>query len=107
MNTLTVEELRERLERGDDVLVLDVREAEELAIASVPGARHIPLGELSMRAGELSEWKSRDVVCMCHHGMRSARAQQILESAGFSQVFNLTGGIHAWSLRIDPSVPQY
>lgn len=107
MNTCTVEELRERLDRGDDVLVLDVREAEELAIASVPGARHIPLGELPMRTGELAEWQSRDVVCMCHHGMRSARAQQILQNAGFTQVFNLTGGIHAWSLRVDPSVPQY
>lgn len=107
MMAYTVDELREKQARGDEFLLVDVRTAEELAIASVDGARHLPLDEISMRAEEIADWKEKEVVCMCHHGMRSARAQQILLSAGFTQVRNLTGGIHAWSVHIDPSVPQY
>lgn len=107
MNTCTVQELKEKSDRRESFMLLDVREAEELAIAAIPGACHVPLGTLPMRTSELSEWKDKEIICMCHHGMRSARAQQILENAGFSRVFNLTGGIHAWSVRIDSSVPQY
>ena len=107
MDTCTVQELKEKRDRGDEFVLIDVREAEELALASVEGACHIPLGEISMRAPELGEWKNKEVICMCHHGMRSARAQQILESAGFTHVRNLTGGIHAWSVLVDPSVSQY
>ncbi len=107
MNICTVQELREKFDRGDTFVLLDVRESDELAIASIPGASHVPLGELSMRVANLSEWKEQEVICMCHHGMRSARAQQILENAGFTRVRNLTGGIHAWSVTVDPSVAQY
>lgn len=107
MDTCTVQELKEKHDRGDDFVLIDVREADELAIASVEGACHIPLGEIPMRAPELTMWKDKEVICMCHHGMRSARALQILESAGFTRVRNLTGGIHAWSVLVDPSVPQY
>ncbi len=107
MNTCTVQELKEKRDRGDDFVLLDVREAEELAIASIPGANHVPLGELPMRVADLSNWMEQEIICMCHHGMRSARAQQILQSAGFTQVRNLTGGIHAWSVTVDPSVAQY
>lgn len=107
MKTCTVQELKEKRTRGDEFILLDVREADELAIAAVEGACHIPLGALPMRTPELGDWKDKEVICMCHHGMRSARAQQILEHAGFSNVFNLTGGIHAWSVLVDSSVAQY
>lgn len=107
METCTVQELNEKRGRGDEFVLLDVREDEELAIAALEGARHIPLGDLPMRTPELADWKTIEVICMCHHGMRSARAQQILQSAGFTQVRNLTGGIHAWSVLVDPSVRQY
>ncbi len=107
MDTCTVQELKEKRDRGDAFILLDVREAEELAIASISGANHVPLGELPMRSADLTEWKDQEVICMCHHGMRSARAQQILENAGFSHVRNLTGGIHAWSVMVDPSVARY
>ncbi|MBL7647836.1 MAG: rhodanese-like domain-containing protein [Candidatus Hydrogenedentes bacterium] len=107
MNTCTVQELKEKRDRGDEFVLLDVREAEELTIAAIAGASHVPLGDLPMRAPELSAWKDREVICMCHHGMRSARAQQILQNAGFTNVRNLTGGIHAWSVLIDPAVAQY
>ena len=107
MNNYTVQELQEKRARGDAFLLIDVRTAEELAIASVDGACHLPLDELSMRVEEVASWKDKEVVCMCHHGMRSAHAQQILQNAGFEQVYNLTGGIHAWSVQIDPGVPRY
>lgn len=107
MNHCSVQELKEKRDRGDDFVLIDVREADELAIASVQGACHIPLGEVPMRAPELTSWRDKEVICMCHHGMRSARAQQILENAGFTNVRNLTGGIHAWSVHVDPSVSQY
>lgn len=107
MNSCSVEELHEMRDRKESLLLLDVRTAEELSIASIDGATHLPLDEISVRLGELEEWRDRDVVCMCHHGMRSAYALQILESAGFTRVRNLTGGIDAWSLRVDPTIRQY
>ena len=107
MTNCSVEELQEKRARRDEFLLVDVRTAEELAIAAVEGAVHVPLDELSMRVDELADWKDKEVICMCHHGMRSAHAQQILRNAGFSNVRNLTGGIHAWSTTVDRSVPVY
>ena len=107
METCTVQELNEKRVRGDEFVLLDVREDDELAIAAIQGANHIPLGELPMRTPDLGDWRHKEVICLCHHGMRSAHAQQILQNAGFSHVRNLTGGIHAWSVLIDPAVRQY
>lgn len=107
METCTVTELKNELDTEKDLLVLDVRTAEELAIAHIDGARHIPLDTLPTRAGELTEWRDKPIVCMCHHGMRSAHAQQFLLSRGFNQVRNLSGGIHAWAREIDPNMTQY
>lgn len=107
MLSCTVTELRNELNTSDAPLVLDVRTAEELQIAHLKGVHHIPLDALPGRLDELEAWKDKAIVCMCHHGMRSAHAQQILLSNGFMQVRNLTGGIHAWSVEVDPQVPQY
>lgn len=107
MHTCTVTELQQALASPSAPLVLDVRTAEELQIAHLDGVHHIPLDALPGRLSELADWKDKEIVCMCHHGMRSAHAQQILLSNGFSQVRNLTGGIHAWSVEVDPQVPQY
>ena len=107
MDTCTVSDLHRARTEGKDHLLLDVRTAEELTIASIDGAHHIPLDALPMRLGELNDWQNKEVVCMCHHGMRSARAQQILLSSGFANVRNLTGGIHAWATEIDPDMAQY
>src|SRR5262245_59627653 len=95
------------LERGEELLLLDVREPEEFAVARIEGARLVPLAELEERLGELEAWRERRVVVTCHHGMRSARGAQILRQHGFGRVENLTGGIDAWSLTVDPSVPRY
>ena len=99
--------LSERLSRGDEFLLLDVREPQEFETARIEGAVLVPLGELEARVGELSEWRDRRVVAQCHHGGRSAAACRILAEAGFTNVANLVGGIEAWSLTVDPAVPRY
>lgn len=103
---MTVEDLKAKLEKKDSFVLLDVREAHELEIASIPGAKptHIPLGQIPTRFGELD--KSREIAVMCRSGGRSAQATHFLRSKGYNAV-NVAGGILAWSARIDPSVPQY
>jgi rhodanese-related sulfurtransferase len=91
-------------------LVLDVREPSELARASIqPGADfdlvHIPMGVIPPRLNELDP--ARPVACLCHHGARSMRVAQFLEYQGFRHVANINGGINAWSMQVDPSVPRY
>lgn len=103
MQTLTPFEFQARLHAGDQLL--DVREAEELALAALPGALHIPLRQLPQRVGELNP--QRPIAVLCHHGIRSEHAAAWLEQAGFSSVSHLGGGIEAWSLLLDPTVPRY
>lgn len=88
-----------------DLVFLDVREHSELEICRIEGALHIPMGEIPERAESLP--KERPMVIFCHHGMRSANVQQYLEAKGFKDLMNLAGGIHAWSLEVDPDVPRY
>jgi adenylyltransferase/sulfurtransferase len=101
---VTVQELKSRLDAGDDVLVVDVREPHEYEIVNI-GAELIPLGQLPHRVHELDS--SRDIVVHCHHGGRSARAVQYLRELGFRKVWNLHGGIDAWAVEIDPSLQRY
>ena len=101
---ITPRELKARLDRGDDLFVLDVREPHEFQICNL-GGHLIPLGDLSRRAHELDS--SREIVAHCRSGKRSAEAVQFLRSAGFRKVLNLKGGILAWSDEVDPSVPKY
>jgi rhodanese-related sulfurtransferase len=89
----------------DGALLLDVREPDERALARVDGTLAIPMNEVPARIGELP--KQQPIVVMCHGGMRSLRVAQFLKSKGFEQVFNLAGGIDAWSREVDPSVPRY
>jgi adenylyltransferase/sulfurtransferase len=102
---ITVEELKDRMDRHDDFVLLDVRESFEREIATIPGAIHIPLGEIPARFGELDP--AREIVIHCKGGVRSAHALEFLRDQGFSKLWNLEGGIHAWSERVDPSVPVY
>lgn len=102
---MTVEELKERFDRGEPLVVLDVREDRELAVARYPmPVVHIPLGQLPTRWQELPS--GVEIVCACRSGGRSAQAVAFLRQRG-AQAVNLEGGILAWSARIDPSVPQY
>ena len=88
-----------------DAVLLDVREDAELAMASIEGALHIPMGEIVERADELDQNKA--VVVMCHTGGRSSQVAAYLTQQGFAEVYNLTGGITAWTRDVDPSVPEY
>lgn len=90
-------------------LVLDVREPYELERASIKADGfelvHIPMGVIPPRLAELDP--SRPVACMCHHGGRSMQVASFLASRGFAHVANISGGINAWSMQVDPSVPRY
>ena len=98
------EELKSKLDAGDDVFILDVREPHEYQICNL-GGYLIPLGDLPARMNELDS--SREIVAHCRSGARSAKAVTLLRQAGFTKVKNLAGGILAWSDKVDPSVPKY
>jgi adenylyltransferase/sulfurtransferase len=102
---ITVLELKARRDRGEDPFVLDVREPHEYEINRIPGSTLIPLGELPERFTELDA--TREIVCQCKSGMRSARAAAFLREHGFKNVKNLKGGILAWVDQVDPSQPKY
>lgn len=99
------QELSARLKCGEQPLILDVREPEEIAIAAFPGATHIPMGEIPSRVSELDP--ARETVVVCHHGIRSAQVAMYLARSGFARVMNLTGGIDLWAAAIDPALPRY
>jgi molybdopterin/thiamine biosynthesis adenylyltransferase/rhodanese-related sulfurtransferase len=101
---ITPPELKARLDRGDDLFILDVREPHEYQICNL-GGQLIPLGDLSRRVNELDS--SREIVAHCRTGKRSTEAAEFLRKAGFRKVLNLKGGILAWSDEVDPSVPKY
>ena len=103
--TITPRELKERLDKGDSPVLLDVREPYEYSLAHLEGYVLIPLGTLPESLGQLD--REREIVAYCHHGMRSADAVGFLLQQGFKNVKNLVGGIDAWSLQVDPSVPRY
>ena len=98
------EELKRRLDAGEDVYVLDVREPHEYQICNI-GGHLIPLGELPKRVHELDS--SREIVVHCKSGGRSAKAVEFLRQSGFKRAANLTGGILAWAAKVDPSLPKY
>ena len=101
---MTPRELKARLDRGDDLFILDVREPHEYQICNLKG-QLIPLGELPRRVHELDS--SREIVAHCRSGKRSAEAVDFLKKAGFRKIHNLKGGILAWSDEVDPTVPKY
>ncbi len=101
---MTPRELKARLDRGDDLFILDVREPHEYQICNLNGYL-IPLGDVPKRVNELDS--SREIVAHCRSGKRSAEAAEFLRKAGFRKVWNLKGGILAWSDEVDPSVPKY
>jgi len=103
---ITPRELQRRIERGDDLILVDVREPWEAEIASLPGSRLIPLGELDYRADEELD-RDREIVLYCHHGIRSMEAAVALWSIGFERVKNLSGGIARWAAQLDPDMRRY
>jgi adenylyltransferase/sulfurtransferase len=101
---IPVEELKPRLDAGEDLFLLDVREEYEYDISNI-GGHLIPLAELPKRIHELDA--AREIVALCKMGTRGAKAVEVLHQAGFDKLRNLTGGIRAWSDRVDPKVRKY
>ncbi|HEY2118757.1 MAG TPA: molybdopterin-synthase adenylyltransferase MoeB [Candidatus Acidoferrum sp.] len=101
---ITATELKQRMDRGDDLFILDVREPHEYQICNLKG-HLIPLGELPRRVHELDS--SNEIIAHCRSGKRSAEAVDFLRKAGFRKVLNLRGGILSWSTEVDPTVPRY
>jgi len=89
----------------NEVVLLDVREPDELACAALPSVKHIPMGQVPDRLSELNA--DDTIVVMCHGGMRSLRVAQFLVTRGFPNVLNLAGGIDAWSREVDSTIPRY
>jgi adenylyltransferase/sulfurtransferase len=101
---ITARELKERLDSGEDIFILDVREPHEYQICNLKG-HLIPLGELPRRVHELDS--AHEIVALCRSGQRSAKAVDFLRQAGFRKIYNLRGGILSWSTQVDPTVPRY
>jgi molybdopterin/thiamine biosynthesis adenylyltransferase/rhodanese-related sulfurtransferase len=103
--TMSAHELKRKMDAHEPFELVDVREPFEYEIARIDGAKLIPLGEIAERANELQ--RERPIVVHCHTGRRSAEAVRLLQQRGFANVYNLEGGIDAWSEQIDSSVPRY
>ena len=103
--TITPAELHARRERGEEVLLIDVREPAEYALARVEGARLLPLSLFAEWSPTLDP--ETETVVMCHHGVRSAQVCAFLARQGFTKLRNLEGGIDRWSLEVDDGVPRY
>lgn len=86
-------------------LLIDVREPNEVAVASVAGSKHIPIRDIPARTAEVP--RDQQVLILCHHGGRSARVTQFLRSAGWDNITNVAGGIDAWALQVDPNLARY
>jgi rhodanese-related sulfurtransferase len=105
VSEISVTDLSRRIAAPNPPVVLDVREPQEIAIARFPGALEIPMQSVPSRIGELDA--SAEIFVLCHHGMRSAHVAEYLAEQGFTRVGNVTGGIDAWALMVDPGVPRY
>ncbi len=103
---ISATELKQRLDNGEDIQIVDVREADEVAVAKLPNSIHIPLAQVLNRMAEIDP--ARETVVHCKMGGRSARAIEALKRSGFTgKLLNLAGGITAWSNDVDPTVPKY
>lgn len=104
---ITVQQLKEKLDRKEDFIFLDVREPFEYQIARIQGTRLIPLGQIESQLAELEAYKDKEIVAHCHHGGRSRKALEFLQSKGFKKLKNVAGGIDEWSAKIDSATPRY
>ena len=105
---ISVEETRDLLASlPDDTLLVDVREPFEYQTAKIEGAEFIPMRQIPEQVGSPTLPREKHLLIHCHHGGRSLRVTEYLRAQGYPRVTNVAGGIHAWSQRIDPSVPVY
>jgi rhodanese-related sulfurtransferase len=104
---IDVRSVKQLQDKGENFVLLDCREPSEVATAHINGSLTIPMREIPARLAELEPHKAGRIVVHCHHGGRSLRVTQFLRQQGFDQSQNMAGGIDAWSLEIDPTVPRY
>lgn len=104
---IDVLEVKARLDRGEKLHLVDVREPMELAICRIEGSEHIPMMHLFLGMKTPSAGKDEEIVVLCHHGIRSFEAASFLRGKGFTRARSMAGGIDAWAARIDPSLPRY
>ena len=105
VSEISVQELKTKLDAGEACVLLDVRESEEVEIACIPNAVHIPMGEIPGRLHELNP--DANIVVYCHHGIRSMQVANFLAQHDFEQVLNLAGGIEAWAVVVEPGMARY
>jgi rhodanese-related sulfurtransferase len=102
---ITPKDVKARLDRGEKLHLVDVREPWEYDLCRIEGAKHVPLGSLAASLQTLPDVD--EVICYCHHGMRSLDAATWLRFQGIERAKSLAGGIERWSLDVDPNVPRY
>jgi len=105
MQRLDVQQLKARLSAAEPPLVLDVREPWEVQVCAIAGSMHIPIREIPACLAELD--RDRDVVAVCHHGVRSLSVVNFLAAQGFTRIYNLDGGINAWAREVEPGMAKY
>jgi rhodanese-related sulfurtransferase len=94
IQSISTTDLRKRLSQGEQITIIDVREAEEVAEGMIPGAIHIPLGEIPVRYNEIQQ--KEDIILVCRSGKRSQKAYEFLHAQGFKHLFNMDGGMQQW-----------
>lgn len=99
------DEIRHRLDQGESLFLLDVREPWETEICAIPGSVNIPMGDIPDRVEEIPS--DSTVVCICHHGARSLQVARFLDAKGIARVENLSGGVESWATTVDPAMPRY
>jgi rhodanese-related sulfurtransferase len=105
---ISARELSDRLSGGERIVILDVREPEEFAIARIPGSVSIPMGNVATELQNIEALGDQgDLAVLCHHGVRSLNVTAWLRQQGVENCFSVAGGIDGWSIEIDPSVPRY
>jgi rhodanese-related sulfurtransferase len=105
MQSLSASQLKTLTDEDAATILIDVREPWEYELCSIPGSRHLPMAAIPSHVNDFD--KDKPIVVICHHGMRSLQVAQYLVRSGFTKVFNLEGGIDAWSRDVDPNVPRY
>jgi rhodanese-related sulfurtransferase len=104
---IDVRSVKTLLNGTEDFLLLDCREPKEFDVARIAGAKLLPMREIPTRIAELEPFREKRIVVHCHHGGRSQRVTEWLREQGFAAAQNMTGGIDAWSLEVEPTVPRY
>ena len=107
MTEITVQEVKAKLDAGEPVHLVDVREQQEVALCALPDSEHIPMMSLFLGVKKTAAAQDAEIVVYCHHGIRSLEAMQFLKTQGFENVKSMAGGIEAWATTVEPGMTRY